>query len=74
MILLPLFGNAAEHFTAVVVAGKDKMDLSFAISMGSSTQIAVFVAPVMILVAWAMNVPLTLNSECWKLSRLSFLY
>jgi Ca2+:H+ antiporter len=59
VILLPLFGNAAEHFTAVVVAGKDKMDLSFAISMGSSTQIAVFVAPLMILVAWAMNVPLT---------------
>ena len=59
VILLPFFGNAAEHFTAVIVAGKDKMDLSFAISMGSSTQIAVFVAPVMILVAWAMNVPLT---------------
>ena len=35
------------------------MDLSFAISMGSSTQIAVFVAPMMILVAWALNVPLT---------------
>tara|TARA_B100000609_G_scaffold199416_1_gene202830 strand:+ start:5819 stop:6952 length:1134 start_codon:yes stop_codon:yes gene_type:complete len=59
VILLPLFGNAAEHFTAVVVAGKDKMDLSFAISMGSSTQIAVFVAPMMILVAWALDVPLT---------------
>ena len=59
VILLPLFGNAAEHFTAVTVAGKDKMDLSFAISMGSSTQIAVFVAPMMILVAWALNVPLT---------------
>ena len=59
VILLPLFGNAAAHFTAVVVAGKDKMDLSFAISMGSSTQIAVFVAPMMILVAWALDVPLT---------------
>ncbi|MEC7744348.1 MAG: calcium/proton exchanger [Candidatus Thermoplasmatota archaeon] len=59
VILLPLFGNAAEHFTAVVVAGKDKMDLSFAISMGSSTQIAVFVAPMMILVSWALGVPLT---------------
>ncbi|MBK70784.1 MAG: calcium/proton exchanger [Euryarchaeota archaeon] len=59
VILLPLFGNAAEHFTAVVVAGKDKMDLSFAISMGSSTQIAVFVAPLMIIVAWALGVPLT---------------
>lgn len=59
VILLPLFGNAAEHFTAVTVAGKDKMDLSFAISMGSSTQIAVFVAPMMILISWAMGVPLT---------------
>ena len=59
VILLPLFGNAAEHFTAVTVAGKDKMDLSFAISMGSSTQIAVFVAPLMIMISWALGVPLT---------------
>ena len=59
VILLPLFGNAAEHFTAVTVAGKDKMDLSFAISIGSSTQIAVFVAPMMIMIAWALGVPLT---------------
>ncbi|MCH2428036.1 MAG: calcium/proton exchanger [Candidatus Thalassarchaeum sp.] len=59
VILLPLFGNAAEHFTAVTVAGKDKMDLSFAISMGSSTQIAVFVAPLMVVFAWVLGVPLT---------------
>ena len=59
VILLPLFGNAAEHFTAVTVAGTDKMDLSFAISMGSSTQIAVFIAPLMVIIAWALGVPLT---------------
>ncbi|MEC8874718.1 MAG: calcium/proton exchanger [Candidatus Thermoplasmatota archaeon] len=59
VILLPLFGNAAEHFTAVSAAGKDKMDLSFAISMGSSTQIAVFVAPLMVVFAWLLKVPLT---------------
>ena len=59
VILLPLLGNAAEHFTAVTVAGKDKMDLSFAISMGSSTQIAVFIAPLMVIIAWALGVPLT---------------
>ena len=59
VILLPLFGNAAEHITAVTVAAKDKMDLSFAISMGSSTQIAVFVAPLMVLLAWILGVPLT---------------
>ena len=59
VILLPLFGNAAEHFTAVTVAGNDKMDLSFANSMGSSTQIAVFVAPMMVIFAWGLGVPLT---------------
>ena len=59
VILLPLFGNAAEHFTAVAVAGKDKMDLSFAIAVGSSTQIAIFVAPLMVLFAWAMGVSLS---------------
>ena len=61
VILLPLFGNAAEHFTAVSVAAKDKMDLSFAISMGSSTQIAVFVARLMVLISWILKVPLTFD-------------
>ncbi|HHZ74268.1 MAG TPA: calcium/proton exchanger [Candidatus Poseidoniales archaeon] len=59
VILLPLFGNAAEHFTAVSVAGKNKMDLAFSIAVGSSTQIAVFVAPAMVMLAWIVNVPLT---------------
>lgn len=59
VILLPFFGNAAEHFTAVTVAKRDKMDLSFSIAVGSSTQIAVFVAPLMILLAWLVDVPLT---------------
>ena len=59
VILVPLFGNAAEHFTAVTVAGKNKMDLSFAISIGSSTQIAVFVAPLMVVFAWMLGVELT---------------
>ena len=60
-ILLPFFGNAAEHFTAVIVAGKDKMDLSLAIAIGSSVQIAVFVAPLMVLFAWVMGVNLSLE-------------
>ena len=59
VILLPLFGNAAEHFTAVSVAGKNKMDLSFSIAVGSSTQIAVFVAPAVVMLAWMIGVPLT---------------
>ena len=61
VILLPFFGNAAEHFTAVLVAGKDKMDLSLAIAIGSSVQIAVFVAPLMVLFAWVMGVDISLK-------------
>jgi Ca2+:H+ antiporter len=61
VILLPFFGNAAEHFTAVIVAGKDKMDLSLAIAIGSSVQIALFAAPLMVLLAWTLGVPLTLE-------------
>ena len=61
VILLPFFGNAAEHFTAVIVAGKDKMDLSIAIAVGSSVQIALFAAPAMVLFAWALGVPLKLD-------------
>ena len=59
VILIPFFGNAAEHFTAVTVAKRDKMDLSFAIAVGSSTQIAVFVAPLMVLLAWLVGVELS---------------
>ena len=61
VILLPFFGNAAEHFTAVIVAKRNKMDLSFAIAVGSSTQIAVFVAPLMVIIAWIVGVPLDFN-------------
>lgn len=61
VILVPFFGNAAEHFAAVIVAGKDKMDLAIAIAIGSSVQIALFVAPAMVLLGWALKVPLTLE-------------
>jgi Ca2+:H+ antiporter len=61
VILLPFFGNAAEHFTAVLVAGKDKMDLAIGIAIGSSVQIALLVAPVMVLVAWVAGVDLSLE-------------
>ena len=61
VILVPLFGNAAEHFTAVTVAGKNKMDLSVGIAIGSSIQIALFVTPIMVLMGWALGVPMTLQ-------------
>ena len=61
IILLPFFGNAAEHFSAVLVAGKNKMDLSLGIAIGSSVQIAVFVAPLMVVFAWVMGVELSMD-------------
>jgi Ca2+:H+ antiporter len=49
VIIVALIGNAAEHSTAVVVALKNKMNLSFTIAVESSKQIALFVAPVLVL-------------------------
>ena len=45
MIVVAIVGNAAEHWVAVLVAAKDKMDLAVNIAIGSSAQIALFVAP-----------------------------
>ena len=51
-IVVAIVGNAAEHWVAVLVARKDKMDLAVNISIGSSAQIALFVAPVLVLVSF----------------------
>ncbi|MBP1888997.1 Ca2+:H+ antiporter [Clostridium moniliforme] len=48
IILIPIIGNAAEHSTAVVMALKNKMDVAVEIAIGSSLQIILFVAPVLI--------------------------
>ncbi len=53
IILIPIIGNAAEHSTAVVMAMKNKMDISLNIAVSSATQIAMFVAPVIIFVSYA---------------------
>jgi Ca2+:H+ antiporter len=61
VILLPIIGNAAEHATSVTVAMKNKMDLSLSVAMGSSLQIALFVAPVLVIVGWIIGQPMDLN-------------
>ncbi len=60
IIIIPLIGNVAEHLVAVQVARKNKMELSLAISIGSSLQIALFVAPLLVFVSLLMTNPLTL--------------
>lgn len=51
IIIIPLVGNVAEHLVAVQVAIKNKMELSLAVSLGSSLQIALFVAPVLVFIS-----------------------
>ena len=51
IILIPIIGNVAEHLVAVQVALKNKMELSLEIALGSSLQIALFVAPVLVFVS-----------------------
>ncbi len=67
VIVLPIIGNAAEHATAVSVAMKDKMDLSVSVAVGSSMQIALFVAPVLVIAGWAIGQPMDLNFNPFEL-------
>ena len=55
VIVVAIVGNAAEHWVAVLVAAKDKMDLAVNIAIGSSAQIALFVAPVLVLVSFLLG-------------------
>jgi Ca2+:H+ antiporter len=67
VILLPIVGNAAEHATAVTVAMKDKMDLSVSVAVGSSLQIALFVAPLLVIVGWLIGQPMDLDFNPFEL-------
>jgi Ca2+:H+ antiporter len=60
-IIIPIVGNAAEHAAAIIFAVKNKMELSLGIAVGSSIQIAIFVVPLLVLIAWSIDMPLTLN-------------
>jgi Ca2+:H+ antiporter len=60
MILIPLIGNVAEHLVAVKVAIENKMNLSVEISIASSLQIALFVAPVLVFISLLLGNPLQL--------------
>jgi len=64
VIVVAIVGNAAEHWVAVLVAMKDKMDLSVNIAIGSSGQVALFVAPVLVLLSFVIGpgpMPLVFN-------------
>lgn len=52
VIVVAIVGNAAEHSTAIIMAMKNKMDLSLGIAIGSSVQIALFVAPILVFTSY----------------------
>lgn len=60
LIFIPIIGNAAEHSSAVMMALKNRMDLAVSIAVGSSIQVALLIAPVLVLLGAAFGVPMNL--------------
>ena len=67
IIFLALVGNAAETMNAVGFARKDQMDLSFGIAVGASTQVALFVAPVLVFAGYLMGKPMDLHFTAFEI-------
>ncbi|GHO78828.1 calcium/proton exchanger [Ktedonobacter sp. SOSP1-85] len=77
LIIIPIVGNAAEHFSAITSAMHDHMEISLAITAGSSIQIALLAAPILVLAGTLMGSPLDLNFSMLEVSLfalVAFLY
>lgn len=61
VIVVAIIGNAAEHSSAILMAMRNKMDLSLGIALGSSLQIALFVAPILIFASYLFGRPMNLE-------------
>jgi Ca2+:H+ antiporter len=73
VFIVAIVGNAAEHWVAVLVAAKDKMDLAVNIAIGSSAQIAMFVAPMLVLLSFVIGPsPMALVFNGYELGGLVF--
>src|SRR6187200_1218461 len=60
VVIVPTIGNLAEHLVAVQLAAKDKMEFAMAVSFGSSLQVALFVAPVLVIIGALLGQPMDL--------------
>jgi Ca2+:H+ antiporter len=73
VFIVAIVGNAAEHWVAVLVAAKDKMDLAVNIAIGSSAQIALFVGPLLVLLSFVFGPnPMALVFNGYELGGLLF--
>lgn len=61
LIILPVVGNAAELVSGILFASRKQMDLAFAVAIGSAIQIALFVTPLIVLIAWGIDRDMSLH-------------
>lgn len=71
LILVPIVGNAAEHSTAITVAAKGQIDLAIDIAVGSSGQVALLVAPALVLAGLGFGHHLTLQFTAFEIGALA---
>jgi Ca2+:H+ antiporter len=72
IILLPIIGNAAEHYTAITTAVYNKMDLSLGVAVGSSCQMALLVTPFTVVMGWIFDQPMSLDFHPFQMFLLFF--
>lgn len=72
VVVVAIIGNAAEHATAVMFAWRDNMDVALNIAVGSSTQVALFVAPLLVFIGAAFGHPMTLIFNPFELVSIAF--
>jgi Ca2+:H+ antiporter len=71
VIVIALIGNAAEHYSAVTAARRDEMTLAVEIAVGSSAQIALLVAPALVLYSFAIGRPMTLLFDGFEIAAIA---
>jgi len=68
IIIVPIIGNAAEHSSAVLMAMRNRMDLAVSIAIGSSVQVALLIAPVLVFVGLALGQPMDLAFNIFEVA------
>lgn len=72
VVIIAIVGNVAEHFSAITAAMKNRMDLALQISIGSATQVVMFVAPVLVLASFLFPTRMTLVFSLFELAAIIF--
>jgi Ca2+:H+ antiporter len=72
LIVVPIIGNAAEHSSAIFLAAKDRMEVAIEIAIGSSTQIALFIAPLLVFISLLAGTPMDLIFSGIEIAAVAF--